>query len=89
MPIPRYTADECGDLGDALYEKQIRAKVEEGNIGRIVAIDVDSGDYELDDDSLKATMRLLARKPGAQVWQIRIGYPAVIHFGGSFAPRTS
>lgn len=87
MPEMRYTDDEHGRLGDDMYEGKIKPLVQEGNHGRIVAIDVDSGDYELDDDSLPATMRLLARRPDAQIWCVRIGYPAVVHFGGSFSER--
>jgi len=83
MPTMKYTATECGKLGDALYESKIKPLVDiEGNDGRIVAIDVDSGDFEVDDESMRAAKALRERRPDAQIWCIRIGYPAVIFFGG-------
>jgi hypothetical protein len=36
---PRYSKEEFAQRGDALYEAQIRSQVEEGNHGKIVAID--------------------------------------------------
>ncbi|WP_373528940.1 hypothetical protein [Nostoc sp.] len=36
---PRYSKEEFAERGDALYESEIRAQVEEGNHGKIVAID--------------------------------------------------
>jgi hypothetical protein len=78
---PRYSKDEHARRGTELYERQVRAQVEAGNHGKVVAIDVDSGAFEVDADGLPAATRLLARVPDAQVWCVRIGYPAVHHFG--------
>jgi ABC-type metal ion transport system substrate-binding protein len=36
---PRYSQEEFAQCGDALYESEVRQQVEEGNHGRIVAID--------------------------------------------------
>jgi hypothetical protein len=55
--------------------------VEAGNQGKIVAIDVDTGDYELAEDTLTAADQLLARCPDAQVWFVRIGHAGVHRFG--------
>ena len=41
----------------------------------MVVIDVNTGDYEIDDD-LTATLRLCVRDPGAITWGERVGYPA-------------
>jgi hypothetical protein len=65
-----------------MYEHLVRPKVEAGNHGKVVAIDVDSGAFEVADDMLTAAQRLLARDADAQIWCVRIGYPAVHHFGG-------
>lgn len=83
-PQPRYSKEEHARRGTEVYEQQVRAQVESGNQGRIVAVDVDSGDFELAEDSLAAASQLLARRPDAQVWCVRIGSPAVHRFG----PRT-
>jgi hypothetical protein len=76
--------EEHACRGMEIYDRQVRGRVESANPGRIVAIDVDSGDFELAEDSLAAANRLLARRPDAQIWCVRIGCPAVHRFG----PRT-
>lgn len=78
----RYPLEELARRGAELYERQIRAQVEAGNLGRIVAIDVETGNFELGDTSLEAGDRLLARCPDAQTWCERIGFRAVRSFGG-------
>ena len=78
---PRYSKEEFAQRGDTLYETQIRQQVEEGNHGRIVAIDIETGGFEVADDIVGASDRILAKCPDAQTWFIRIGHPAVYHFG--------
>jgi hypothetical protein len=84
MPHPRFTSEEISSIGRELYERQIRPQVEtEENIGKIVSIDIETGDYEIDSDLLKAANRLRARHPDAALWGERIGYDAVFAVGGS------
>ena len=59
-----------------MYE-QIRGELEETHKGKVVVIDVSSGDYEIGDDDLDATMRLFERRPNAITWGERVGYPAM------------
>lgn len=80
-PQPRYSKEEHARRGTDLYEQHVRPQVEAGNHGRVVAIDVDSGDFEVAEDTLTASQRLLARHPDGQIWCVRIGHPAVHHFG--------
>jgi hypothetical protein len=78
---PRYSKEEFAQRGDEIYESQVRSQVEEGNHGKIVAIDIETGAFELGDDLLTASKHLSARLPDAQTWFIRIGHSAVDHFG--------
>jgi hypothetical protein len=77
---PRYSKEEFAQKGNALYEAQIRSQVEEGNQGKIVAIDIETGAFEVADDTITATDRLYERVPDAQPWVIRIGHRAVFRF---------
>ena len=79
-PQPRYGKEEFALRGDAIYE-QISPQVEGENSGKFVAIDIESGAYEVDADELAASDRLLARQPEAQVWLRKIGSLHVRHFG--------
>jgi hypothetical protein len=84
MPVrqPRYSKEEFGQRGDALYESQIRSQVEAGNHGKIVAIDLETGAFEVDVSEIAACDRLEARYPDAQIWIVRIGSRHVRRFGG-------
>ncbi|MGI8978367.1 MAG: hypothetical protein ACR2FY_03990 [Pirellulaceae bacterium] len=77
---PRYTKEEHARLGAEVYER-IRSQVESANQGRIVAIDVETGEFEVADQTLEAAERLLARCPDAQIWFVRIGHQGVHRFG--------
>jgi hypothetical protein len=78
---PRYSKEEFARCGNEIYESQVRQQVEEGNHGKIVAIDIETGAFEVADELLAASKQLLARLPDAQTWFVRIGHPAVDHFG--------
>ena len=82
MPYPQYTPDEVAQRGEAIYEQQIRARVEPEHQGQFVVIDIETGDYELDADDLVATKRALAKRPGAVLYGLRIGSPAAYRLGG-------
>jgi hypothetical protein len=66
--------------GEEIY-RQIRDSVDAGNQGKFVVIDVENGDYEVDEEDVNATLRLWARRPGAITYGIRIGYPAAYTLG--------
>jgi hypothetical protein len=51
---PPYSKEEFAQRGDALYEAQIRSQVEEGNHGKIVAINLESGAFEIDTSEITA-----------------------------------
>lgn len=78
---PRYSKEEFARRGDEIYKSQIRQQVEEGNDGKIVAIDIETGEFELADDTMVATRRLYERLPDAQPWVVRVGHRAVHRFG--------
>lgn len=78
---PRYSKEEHARRGAAVYEQRVRPQVEAGNRGKVVALDVETGEFEVAEASLPASQRLLVRCPDAQIWCVRIGYPAVHRFG--------
>ena len=77
----RYSKEELARRGQELYEAGIQQQVEAGNDGRIVAIDIETGEFEVGETIMAATDRLFERIPDAQPWTIRIGHRAVYHFG--------
>jgi N12 class adenine-specific DNA methylase len=84
MPHSRFSGDEIADRGEAIYAESLRAHVEiPENIGKIISIDIETGDYELADDLLSGAMRLQAKHPDAAIYGKRIGYNAVVAVGGT------
>jgi hypothetical protein len=77
----RYSKEEMARRGQELYESGIQQQVETGNENKIVAIDIETGEFEVDETVVPATNRLFERIPDAQPWIIRIGHRAVYHFG--------
>ena len=79
-----HSGEEVGKRGQEIYETKLRSRVEtEQNIGKIISIDVDTGDYEIDEDLIKAGDRLLSRHPSASLYGVRIGYDWVYAVGGT------
>jgi hypothetical protein len=77
----RYTADETVQLAEDLYRQRLRSGLEEEHRGQYIAIDVETGDYEIGDNYHTAAQTILSRKPEAAVGVLRIGYPAVGRLG--------
>jgi hypothetical protein len=70
--------------GQDLYNRSIRTQVEtRDNNGKIIAIDLTTGNYEIDDNLLAATDRLQSQFPEAIIWAERIGFNAVYAVGGT------
>jgi hypothetical protein len=78
---PRYDKDEFARRGDKIYDRDIRQTLEKTRDGQFVAIDIETGTYEVDADELAASDRLTARVPNAQVWLRRIGSRYARRFG--------
>lgn len=78
---PRYSKEEFARRGQEIYESRVRSQVEADNYGKIVAIDIETGAFEVAENTITATDRLYERSPNAQPWVIRIGHRAVYRFG--------
>jgi len=79
---PRYSKDEFAKRGDAIYRKDILPRLAAKDVGKFVAIDIETGQYEIAANEMKAGDKLRARLPDAQIWMVRIGYASARSFGG-------
>lgn len=57
---PRYSSEEFARRGTELYDQQVRPQVEKNNTGKVVAIDIETGAFEVADDTITASDLLLA-----------------------------
>jgi hypothetical protein len=78
---PHYPLEEFARRGDEIYDRDVGAQVEPLHNEEIVAIDIDTGAWELDPDEDTAAERLEARLPDAQIWVVRVGSRYVRRFG--------
>lgn len=79
MREARHTKEEAAQRGTEIYQRDIRAQVEANNKGKYVAIDIETGNWEMDADQVAAGDRL--RLPDAQTWMTRVGYGYIRRFG--------
>ena len=74
--------EEVARRAKHLYESSIRDQVEvEENIGKMVIIDIATGDYKVDENGLHAADYLSKKHPIARLFGIKIGYNVAASFG--------
>jgi hypothetical protein len=86
---PRYDKEEFARRGEAIFERAVRPALRAARAGDFVAIDIETGAYEVDADEQAASDRLLARVPSAQIWMRRVGSRHTRRFGGRGRPAVS
>ena len=75
------TPEELARLGAEILDRRVRPMLRPDDDGKFVAIDVGTGDFELDDDDYTAVARLRTRSPQAEIWLGRVGAPAAYRIG--------
>ena len=78
----RYSKEVFARRGDAIYEKEVRPQLRAADDGKFAAIDIESGEFAIDADELKAGNKLRKRIPDAQIWMVRVGHRSVHRIGG-------
>ena len=71
--------NELTERGKGIY-KSLKSKLEKKYNGKVIAIEVDSGDYVIGDDELDAAIKAREKFPHKIFTFIRIGYLAVHKF---------
>ena len=81
MPTTKRTRAELAALGADIFDRQVRPALRPEDDGKFVAIDVDTGSYEMDGDDYTAVMRLRSRIPAADIWLMCVGSPTTYRLG--------
>jgi hypothetical protein len=84
----RYSPEEFATKGSQLYRDLVLPKLSGDCDGKVVAItsrrgyanDIETGEFELADNTLAAAAKMFERLPDAQLWFERIGADAVHKF---------
>jgi hypothetical protein len=81
--------EEVARRAKELYKNSIRQQVEtEENIGKMVIIDIETGEYAVDKTGIESAHFLREKNPYARLFGIRIGYKVAVSFSG-FLERDS
>ncbi|WP_414578777.1 hypothetical protein [Anabaena sp. CCY 9402-a] len=77
------SSEEVGKRARELYDNNIRQQVEtEENIGKMVIIDIETGEYAVDKTGIESAHYLRKKNPLARLFGIRIGYKVAASFNG-------
>ncbi len=89
MSKPNLSDEEITQRGKELYDSSIRLRVETPeNIGKIVSINIETGEYEIGDDLVVTSLKLRSKQSDAALWSERIGFNAVYAVGGTLFRMT-
>ncbi|PSQ96761.1 MAG: hypothetical protein BRD55_05655 [Bacteroidetes bacterium SW_9_63_38] len=83
--------EEFARRGNALFEEHVRPNVDvDEESHKFVAIDVETGKYEVDESEVDATDRLIERCPEAEgrIWLRRVGYEHAHRLGAFDSTQT-
>jgi len=81
--------EEVARRAQDLYEQTIRPQVEvPANIGKMVIIDIETGDFGVDELGFDSANALRHKNPNARLYGIRIGYDVAASLGGMMKRTT-
>lgn len=79
-----WTVEEVAQKAQQFYDQEIRQEVEhEDNLGKMIVIDAETGEYEIDETGVESILSLKQKNPNARLFMMRIGYDAAFGFGGT------
>jgi hypothetical protein len=79
-----WTHDEVAAIGKKIYDERIRSIVETPeNIGKMLTLDVETGEYGIDLNPAQTILDLKQKHPLSRLFTLRIGYQTGVSFGGS------
>ena len=81
------TSEAIAARGEEIYHP-LRDKLESQYKGKIFVVDIKTGNYEIADEDLEATKRLLAKNPDAVTDGLRIGFGPIYKLGFRFSALT-
>jgi hypothetical protein len=78
-----WSVEEIAAKATNMYADGIQQQVETPeNIGKMLTIDVETGEYFIDENGVEGMMFLKSKRPSARLFTIRVGYSAAFGFGG-------
>ena len=82
----KLSSREVAARGEDWYEHTLKPQLESDHLGEFLVVDVQTGEYEIGQDYILPTERLLSKHPDALLYALRIGYRSVGRIGGRYTP---
>jgi hypothetical protein len=80
--VPTQRSDEeIARIAEEIYRRDVRPKVMPQHKGKFLVLDIESGDYAVDEDDYAAEQTLTARRPQGVFFVFRVGYTSAYSFG--------
>ena len=89
MGHSRYSTDEIVARGKEIYEQRLRNRLEPRNVGKYLVIDIETGEYEMDEDDLTAALRAYTKNSNGTRFEMQIGYATSGTIGNAFVRAMS
>lgn len=83
-----FNKKEFAKKGNEIYKRKYQKELESTNKGKIIAIEVESEDYFIEDSVIKAAMKARQKYPDKLFFFARIGYPAVYSLKGAIFKKS-
>ena len=78
-----WTNEDVVTAGSKIYEQKIRLLVEiPENIGKMLTLDVETGEYKIGTNSIEGAIELKQNRPMTRLFTLRIGHDVGVSFGG-------
>ncbi len=74
------TSEAIAARGEEIYQS-LKDELESQYKGKIFVVDIETGNYEIDDEDLEATACLFAKNPDAVTYGLRIGFVPIYKLG--------
>ena len=84
LPRRRLRPEVYEVFAERVYRTRARPVLDEEPIGWFLSVDLNTEDYELDENHGRAARRLRERRPDADIFTTRVGFPSAYQFTGIF-----
>lgn len=76
-----WTSEEVANKAKEIYLTQIQQEVETPeNIGKMLVVDVETGEYSFDASGVESALKLKAKRPISRLFMIKIGSDVAVSF---------
>ena len=90
IPSAKFSREEFSRRGQEIYDRVVKSQLHAEDLDKFVAIDIESGDYEIDRDDFTAMERTFGTAGATRkIWLMHHGQPTAYRIGWRPVPGES